>query len=120
VNSLASIVILTGLSGFLSALAASFFLALGERRRGALLPHLVSFATGALLGAAFLGLLPHAVESIGRAAHTAWASRCCSGVLTFFLLRSSSSGATATTILRNALTQPRSARRRVGTHDPGG
>ena len=51
-NSLASIVILTGLSGFLSALAASFFLALGERRRAALLPHLVSFATGALLGAA--------------------------------------------------------------------
>ena len=33
------------------------------RRRA--LPHLISFATGSLLGAAFLGLLPHALESAG-------------------------------------------------------
>ena len=30
-----------------------------------MLPHLVSFATGALLGAALLGLLPHAIEAAG-------------------------------------------------------
>ena len=85
-NSLASIVLLTGLSGFLSALAASFFLALGERRRAALLPHLVSFATGALLGAAFLGLLPHAVESIGPGGAHKVGLALLLGVLTFFLL----------------------------------
>jgi zinc and cadmium transporter len=86
VNSLASIIVLTGLSGFLSALAASFFLALGERRRTALLPHLVSFATGALLGAAFLGLLPHAVESIGAGGAHRVGLALLLGVLTFFLL----------------------------------
>ena len=85
-NSLASIVVLTGLSGFLSALAASLFLALGAGRRTALLPHLVSFATGALLGAAFLGLLPHAVESIGAGGAHHVGLALLLGVLTFFLL----------------------------------
>lgn len=49
------------LGGIVSALAASVFLALPESRRVHLLPHFVSFATGALLGAAFLALLPHAL-----------------------------------------------------------
>ena len=85
-NSLASIVVLTGLSGLLSALAASFFLSLGESRRAALLPHLVSFATGALLGAAFLGLLPHSVESIGTGGAHKVGLALLLGILTFFLL----------------------------------
>ena len=41
----------TALSGLLSALAAGVFLALGAKARSALLPHLVSFATGTLLAA---------------------------------------------------------------------
>jgi zinc and cadmium transporter len=86
VNPLASIVVVTGLSGLLSALAASFFLSLGERRRAAVLPHLVSFATGALLGAAFLGLLPHAVESIGAGGAHKVGLALLLGILTFFLL----------------------------------
>jgi zinc and cadmium transporter len=86
VNSLLSIVLLTGLSGLLSALAASFFLSLGESRRAAVLPHLVSFATGALLGAAFLGLLPHAVESIGAGGAHHVGLALLLGILTFFLL----------------------------------
>jgi zinc and cadmium transporter len=86
VNPLASIVVLTGLSGLLSALAASFFLSFGESRRAALLPHLVSFATGALLGAAFLGLLPHAVESIGAGGAHQVGLALLLGILTFFLL----------------------------------
>jgi zinc and cadmium transporter len=86
VNSLAQIVVVTGLSGFLSALAASFFLALGEARRAAVLPHLVSFATGALLGAAFLGLLPHAVESVGPGGGHRIGIGLLVGILTFFLL----------------------------------
>jgi zinc and cadmium transporter len=52
------------LGGLLSVLAAALFLVLSEPLRNHLLPHLVSFATGALLGAAFLGLLPHALESM--------------------------------------------------------
>ena len=53
------------LGGALSALAASLFLVAPESVRSRVLPHLVSFATGALLGAALLGLLPHAIEQVG-------------------------------------------------------
>ena len=42
-------------------LAASVLL-LPEAKRTALVPHLLSYATGILLGATFLGLLPHALE----------------------------------------------------------
>jgi zinc and cadmium transporter len=62
---LAWIVLFTALGGALSALAASLFLVAPERVRTRVLPHLVSFATGALLGAALLGLLPHAIEAAG-------------------------------------------------------
>ncbi|HQR47943.1 MAG TPA: ZIP family metal transporter [Steroidobacteraceae bacterium] len=85
-KTLVLIVLLTGLSGFLSALAASVFLLLDERRRVALLPHLVSFATGALLGAAFLGLVPHALESIGPGGAHRIGLGLLLGILTFFLL----------------------------------
>jgi zinc and cadmium transporter len=51
--------------GLLSAIAASLFLTLTPESRRALLPHMVSFATGALLGGALLGLLPHAIEEAG-------------------------------------------------------
>ena len=85
-NSLTLIVLLTGLSGLVSALAASVFLLLDERRRSALLPHLVSFATGALLGAAFLGLVPHALESIGPGGAHRVGMGLLLGILTFFLL----------------------------------
>ncbi len=64
-NTLAWIILCTLLSGVLSVLAAGLFLALPGRQREAALPHLVSFATGALLGAALLGLIPHAVIGAG-------------------------------------------------------
>lgn len=51
------------LGGLLSVMVASSFLLLSENRRTVAVPHLVSFAIGALLGASFLGLLPHAIES---------------------------------------------------------
>src|SRR5579862_8965426 len=59
------IVVFTALGGIASAAFASAFLVLPERTATRLLPHLVSFATGALLGAALLALLPEAMESVG-------------------------------------------------------
>jgi zinc and cadmium transporter len=59
------IILSTLLSGVLSVLAAGLFLALPNKRRESLIPHMVSFATGALLGAALLGLIPHAVIGAG-------------------------------------------------------
>lgn len=55
------IVVFCIVGGVLSAVAAAAFLLIGDRRRQRILPHFVSFACGALLGAAFLALLPHAL-----------------------------------------------------------
>ncbi|HKZ73143.1 MAG TPA: ZIP family metal transporter [Steroidobacteraceae bacterium] len=62
---LAWIVAFTALGGAASAGIASLFMLLPARARLRMLPHLVSFATGALLGAALLALLPHAIERVG-------------------------------------------------------
>jgi len=85
-STLGLIVAFTALSGLLSALAASTFLALGADRRAAVLPHLVGFATGALLGAAFLGLVPHALEQLGPGGTHRIGFALLLGILTFFLL----------------------------------
>lgn len=50
------------LGGALSALAASLLLLISTERLNRWMPGLVSLAIGALLGAAFVGLLPHAVQ----------------------------------------------------------
>lgn len=57
------IIIFSLFGGILSVIAASVFLLLPESGRTRAMPHMVSFAIGALLGAAFLGLLPHALSS---------------------------------------------------------
>jgi zinc and cadmium transporter len=80
------IVVFTALSGALSAAAAGVFLLLGDGRRAAVLPRLVSFATGALLGAAFLGLIPHALESAGADATHKVGLALLAGILLFFVL----------------------------------
>jgi zinc and cadmium transporter len=59
------IIIFSLLGGVLSVMVASTFLLLPENVRSRLVPHLVSFAIGSLLGAAFLGLLPHALMGSG-------------------------------------------------------
>jgi len=53
------------LGGVLSVMVAASFLLLPEAVRKKLVPHLVSFAIGSLLGAAFLGLMPHALLGAG-------------------------------------------------------
>ena len=85
-STLTLIVVFTALSGLLSALAAGVFLALGAPTRTALLPHLVSFATGTLLAAAFLGLIPHALEGAGPEATHHVGLALLAGILLFFLL----------------------------------
>jgi zinc and cadmium transporter len=56
------IIVFSLLGGVLSVLAAASFLFIPEARRRRVLPGLVSFAIGALLGAAFIGLLPQAFQ----------------------------------------------------------
>lgn len=74
------------LGGALSVVAAGVFLLLPEKLRNRLLPHSVSFAIGALLGAAFLGLLPHALQGAGdRDVHTVTGAVLL-GLFGFFLL----------------------------------
>lgn len=80
------IIFFTILGGVLSALAASVLLLVSSQRRTGLLPHLVSFATGALLGAAFLGLLPHALEGAGIDSYHRIGATVLFGILVFFLL----------------------------------
>jgi zinc and cadmium transporter len=80
------ILLFTLLGGAVSALAASSFLLASERLRARVLPHLVSFATGALLGAALLGLLPHAIEGAGADNTHRIGMTLLAGLLVFFVL----------------------------------
>jgi zinc and cadmium transporter len=75
-----------GLSALGSAggvLLASIFLLVGEDRRSRVLPALISYAVGTLLGAALLGLLPEALESQRP---TAVFASLLVGIFTFFIL----------------------------------
>lgn len=74
------------LGGVLSVLAAASFLLLSEAVRTRLLPHFVSFAIGAMLGAALLGLLPHALEGAGPEGAHRVSLTLLLGLLGFFLL----------------------------------
>ena len=64
-NTLTWIIGFTLLGGVAGVLLAGVFLLVPERARSRSLPFLVAFATGALLAAALLGLLPEAVELAG-------------------------------------------------------
>ncbi|HEX6396250.1 MAG TPA: ZIP family metal transporter, partial [Steroidobacteraceae bacterium] len=85
-NTLAWIILVTLVSGVLSVLAAGLFLALPGRQREAALPHLVSFATGALLGAALLALIPHAVIGAGSERVHEVGIALIAGIALFFVL----------------------------------
>ena len=80
------IVLFSLLGGVLSVLAASVFLLIPEPTRSRLLPHSVSFAIGALLGASFLALLPHAVTGPNRLEVHDLGMTVLIGMLTFFIL----------------------------------
>lgn len=75
-------IILSSLAGgALSVMAAALF---AFSARSAWVPMLISYAVGALLGAAFLEVLPHAMTASGDA--TLSASAVLGGILGFFLL----------------------------------
>jgi zinc and cadmium transporter len=76
----------TLIGAVLSAIVASMLLMFPERMRQLLIPRLVSFAIGALLGAAFLDLLPEAITTGGPARVQNIGLAVALGVLGFFLL----------------------------------
>jgi zinc and cadmium transporter len=85
-NTLLLIVLFSLLGGVLSVLAAAWFLLLPSHFRERAIPHFVSFAIGALLGAAFLALLPHAIGGAEAPDVHRLGLTVLIGVLTFFLL----------------------------------
>ncbi|HJS21205.1 MAG TPA: ZIP family metal transporter [Steroidobacteraceae bacterium] len=85
-STLSWILLFTALGGVLSALAASVFLLMSASRRAAWLPHLISFATGALLGAALLKLLPNAIEAAGLSNVHLIGFALVAGIFAFFVL----------------------------------
>jgi zinc and cadmium transporter len=76
----------TFFGGALSAALASAFLLLAQRQRAWLLPHLISFATGAMLAAALVGLLPEAIERAGALHIQSIGAAVLAGIGLFFVL----------------------------------
>jgi len=74
------------LGGIASAALALVLLWIPEQRAARLLPHLVSFATGALLGAALLALLPEAIAGAGVAGAHAIGLMLVGGLGVFFVI----------------------------------
>ena len=80
------IILFSLLGGVLSVMAASVFLLIPEPYRSRILPHSVSFAIGALLGASFLALLPHAITGEHRIEVHDLGLTVLIGMLSFFIL----------------------------------
>lgn len=80
------IVLFCAIGGILSVLAAALFLLMPEHYQQAALPHGVSFAIGALLAAAFWGLLPHAFAETLPENYQVLSGTVLAGILGFFML----------------------------------
>jgi zinc and cadmium transporter len=72
--------------GIASAAFAVVFLWVREEHSVAILPHFISFATGALLGAALLALLPEAIAGAGPAGAHAIGLTLITGLGVFFVI----------------------------------
>jgi zinc and cadmium transporter len=78
------LIILFSILGSVGAIiGASLLLAFPERMRQTLLPGLLSYATGTLLGAAFLGMIPKGIE---QASAFAVSVTVLAGIVLFFML----------------------------------
>ena len=80
------ILLATALAGALSALLAGLFLLLPKSTRDRVMPHSVSFATGALLATALLALIPHAIQGAGPFKVHAIGMALLAGIAIFFVL----------------------------------
>ena len=80
------IILCAALGGIASAVFAVALLWVPERHGARLLPHFLSFATGALLGAAFLALLPEAIAGAGTAGAHGLGVALVSGLGVFFVI----------------------------------
>jgi len=80
------ILLCAALGGIVSAAFAVVLLWVPERLAARMLPHLVSFATGALLGAALLALLPEALAGAGLAGAHAIGASLLAGLGVFFVI----------------------------------
>ena len=80
------VVLCAALGGIASAVFAVAFLFVPEARTERLLPHFVSFATGALLGAALLALLPEAIGAAGPGAAQGLGVALLAGLGVFFVI----------------------------------
>jgi zinc and cadmium transporter len=85
-NTLGWIVGFTLLGGLAGVLLASLFLLVPEHARSRALPAMVAFATGALLAAALLGLLPEAIEHAGPGQQGTVGLALLGGIALFFVL----------------------------------
>lgn len=85
-STLGLIIAFTFLGGVVGVLMASAFMLAPERIRTRSLPFMVAFATGALLGAALLGLLPEAVELAGPNGYQSVGLSLLGGIALFFIL----------------------------------
>jgi zinc and cadmium transporter len=80
------IIVFTSVGGIASASFAGLFLLLPEQTGLRMLPHFVSFATGALIGAALLGLLPEAMEGVGPGGAHEVGAAMVAGLGVFFII----------------------------------
>jgi len=85
-STLAWIILAAAAGGVISVVVAALFLLAPERARTAALPYFVSFATGTLLGAALLALLPSAIQMAGGERFGRIGFAMVIGILLFFLL----------------------------------
>jgi len=85
-NTLLWIIGFTLLGGLAGVMLAGVFLLVPERARARSLPLLVAFATGALLAAALIGLLPEAVELAGPEHYAGVGLSLLGGIGLFFVL----------------------------------
>jgi zinc and cadmium transporter len=83
---LLTILVCAAFGGIASAAFAVVFLWVPEARGARILPHFVSFATGALLGAALLALLPEAIEGAGPGHAHALGATLVVGLAVFFVI----------------------------------
>ncbi len=85
-NLLFLIIVFTALGGILSVFAAGVFLLLSDDQRAKILPHGISFATGALLSVAFWGLIPEAFANTKEDCFQTLSGTVLAGILGFFVL----------------------------------